>query len=325
MKGQRLALDSAGQVHVESFDVPVPESDQILVRANITQVSAGSEINAVRSRRSSARPDQGRFGSAGLGYTFIGHVEAIGKEIHDFSVGDRVICGGNHASHWLVTPSRAQEHAAIPQQYHIEKLPDEVSDREGCFCILGDVALHGVRLAQLQIGESVVIHGLGVVGLLALQLCRLSGVSPLIGVDLVEERLALAQQLGASHTINASNEDVIATIRDLTELPWRWRGALPNLEAGAGAEVQLHTTSYIGNYPTMIKAAADRGRIILVGATAGSVPIESHELFRREITLRGSYQTGMIDTHPYWPWTRARNRATILDLITRGQLGVVQN
>ena len=70
----------------------------------------------------------------------------------------------------------------------------------------------------------------------------------------------------------------------------------------------------------MIKAAADRGRIILVGATSGSVSIESNELFRREIMMSGSYQSGMSDTHPYWPWTRPRNKHVILDLIRRGEL-----
>lgn len=320
--GKRLVLQRDGQVQVEEIAVTAPGSDQILVRIQTTQVSAGSEINGVRRRRTAAAKEQVRFAPAPLGYTAVGVVEAVGDQIADFAVGDRVLCSGNHGTHWLVTPARANEETAISQEFQIEKLPEGISDTAACFAVMGDIALHGVRLAQLQIDESVAIHGLGVIGLLAVQLCRLSGAHPVIGVDLVEERLALAQELGADHTVHAANEDVVTAIRGLTELPWRWRGALPGMEQGAGAAVQLHTTSYIGNYPAMIKAAADRGRIILVGATSGTVPIESNELFRREITLRGSYQTGMIDSHPYWPWTRARNRATILDLISRKQLQV---
>jgi len=170
------------------------------------------------------------------------------------------------------------------------------------------------------VGDRRKVHGLGVVGLLALQLCRLVGAQPLIGVDLVEERLDIARQLGASHLVDAGSQDVVEEIRAHTHLPWRWRGALPSMLPGSGAEVQLHCTSFIGNYPTMIKAAADRGRIILVGATSGSIPIESNELFRREIVMTGSYQTGMSDTHPYWPWTRVRNQHVILDLIRRREL-----
>ena len=320
--GKRLVLQPNGQLQIESMGVPTPGPDQIRVQIQTTQVSAGSEINGVRQRRLASPAERSGFAPAGLGYTAIGTVDAVGNQISDFAVGDRVLCSGNHGTHWLVTPAQAKEETAISQEFQIEKLPDNISDTEACFSVMGDIALHGVRLAQLQIGESVAVHGLGVIGQLVAQLCHLSGAYPIIGVDLVEERLELARELGASHTIHAEEEEVVSTIRSLTELPWRWRGALPGMEQGSGAAVQLHTTSYIGNYPTLIKAAADRGRIILVGATSGTVPIESNELFRREITLRGSYQTGMYDSHPYWPWTRVRNRTTILDLIARKQLHV---
>ncbi len=320
--GHRLILTPAGEVKIEEFAVADPRPDQVRVRIHTTQVSAGSEINGVRRRRQASVEERRAFSPTGMGYTAIGVVDAIGREIEGFAEGERVLCSGNHASHWLVTPSAAQNEAAIPQEYRIEKLPDDLADEVSAFCILGDIALHGVRRAQIQIGESVAIHGLGVIGQITVQLCRLSGAYPLIGVDLVDERMALAQQMGASHTVNAAQEEVVAAIRSLTQRPWRWRGALPGLDQGAGAEVQIHTTSFIGNYPILLKAAADRGRIVLVGATNGSVAIESNELFRRELQVTGSYQTGMIDPHPYWPWTRARNQHVILDLIRRGDLTV---
>ena len=321
-KGQRLVLTPAGQIEIEEFEAPVPASNQVLVRTHLTQVSAGSEMNGIRRRRSASAAEQAEFAPVGLGYTAIGVVEAVGNEIDQVAVGDRVICSGNHATHWLVTPESAANDVAISQEYNLQKLPDDLSDVEVAFCVLGDIALHGVRRAQIEIGESVAVHGLGAVGLMALQLCRLVGAYPLFGVDMVEERLNLARQLGASHLVDAGRQDVVAEIRTHTQLPWRWRGALPSMLPGSGAEVQLHCTSYIGNYPTMIKAAADRGRIILVGATSGSVLIESNELFRREIMMTGSYQTGMSDTHPYWPWTRVRNQHVILDLIRRGELKI---
>jgi threonine dehydrogenase-like Zn-dependent dehydrogenase len=321
-EGKRLVVDAAGQLRVESFAVPEPEPEQILVRTHVTQVSAGSEMNLVRRRRQASDAERRQFADTGLGYTAVGRVAAVGANVTDYAVGDRVICNGNHASHWLVTPAAARDDASIPQQYYIDKLPDGIDDVEACFAILGDVALHGVRLAQLQIGESVAVHGLGVIGQLAVQLCRISGAHPVLGLDLVTDRLNLARELGADQVIHAGRQDPVAAIRLLTEIPWRWRGALPGLEPGAGADVQLHTTSNIQNYPDMIRAAADRGRIILIGATSGSVPIESQELFRREITIRGSYQTGQIEPHPYWPWSRPRNRSIILDLIARNQLQV---
>lgn len=314
-------VEPDGQVAITTVEVPDPAPNQILVRIVLTQVSAGSEMNVVRRRRMASAAERQHFAPQGIGYTGIGFVEAIGAEITDFAVGDRVLCNGNHGTHWLVTPAKVLEGSSVGQDFGIQKVPVGLDNTEAAFAILGDIALHGVRLAQLQIGESVAVHGLGVIGLIAVQLCRLSGAYPVIGVDLVEERLALGRKLGAT-TIHAGQEDVVDRIRILTQLPWRYRNALPGLEPGAGAEAQIHCSSNINIYPTMIKAAADRGRIILVGATSGTVPIESHELFRRELTVRGSYQTGMAEPHPYWPWTRPRNQRVIMDLIDRGELDV---
>ena len=318
-QGKRIVVDPAGQVHIEAFEVPEPGPGQVLVRVACSQVSAGSELNGIRRRRAASPAERAQFKPHYLGYTTVGRVEAVGEGIEDFEPSDRVLCGGNHGSHWLVTPADALQLSPDPDPM-IEKLPEGVSDPEACFAVMGDISLHGIRRGQIQIGESVTVHGLGVVGLLAVQLARWSGAYPIIGVDLVEERMTLGKELGATHVINATQEDVAETIHALTGLPWRWRGALPHVEPGTGAEVQFHCSAKIGIYETMLKAASDRGRLIMIGAPRGTVEIEAHELLRRELTVRGSYQTGMIDTHPYWPWTRKRNRATILGMIQREQL-----
>ncbi len=319
MNGKRLVLQADGTVTIEEFAVPAPGPDQVLVRVKLTQVSAGSEVNMIRSRQ---RGGANNFPRAGMGYTALGVIEAVGRDITGWQVGERVLCGGNHGSHWLVTPRLAALPEAIPQQYMLERLPADLDDAAAAFCVLGDIALHGIRRAQIQLGESVAVHGLGVVGLLALQLARISGAYPLIGLDMVPARLALAQQLGASHVVNVAQEDAVAAIRSVTKSPFQFKGALPGLPPDAGADVQIHATSYIGNYPTMMKAAADRGRIVLIGATAGQVAIESHELLRRELKIMGSYETGLSEVHPYWPWSRPRNHVVIWDLILRGALQV---
>ena len=235
-KGNRLVLTPAGQIEIEEFEVPVPASNQLLVRTSLTQVSAGSEMNGIRARRNASPAEQAAFKPAGLGYTAIGIVEAAGSEIDQVAVGDRVLCSGNHSTHWLVSPELEASEVAIPQQYRVQKLPDDLTDVEIAFCVLGDVALHGVRRAQIQIGESVAVHGLGVVGLMALQLCRLVGAHPLIGVDLVEERLNLARQLGASHLVDAGSQDVVEEIHSHTSC------------LGAGA----------AHFPTCRRAAAPK-------------------------------------------------------------------
>lgn len=321
--GKRLLLNPDGQISVEAMDVPDPGPGQILVRVTCSQVSAGSEMNGVKQRRQASPEERRSFDVRGFGYTTVGRVEAVGEGITDFEPGDRVFCFGNHASHVTVTPAEVVGPIPVPQTNLIDHVThDDLSDAEVCFAMLGDVALHGVRRAQIQIGESVAVHGLGVIGLLAVQLVRWSGAHPIIGVDIVEERLDQAKELGASHVVNAAKEDPAAAIHALTELPWRWQGWLPGVEPGSGAEVQLQYSSNIQIYNTMLKAAADRGRLAMIGATQGTVEINAHELMRRELTVIGSYQTGQENPHPYWPWTRPRNRQVILGMIARGQLKV---
>jgi threonine dehydrogenase-like Zn-dependent dehydrogenase len=316
--GKQLVVDASGQVQVQEFPVPSPTSDQVLVRITTTQMSAGSELNAVRSRLAGRAT-----GATQVGYTAIGRVEAVGSNVTTgVKIGDRVLCGANHCSHWLVTPGLAHAPESIPQQYMLEQAPDDLDDQETAFAVLGDIALHGVRLAQIQLGEAVAVHGLGVIGQLVAQLCRLQGAYPVIGVDLEPARQQLALELGASAVVHAGEEDPVERIRALTPKPLRIRNTLPGLPADAGADVQIHCTSHIGNYPTMLQAAADRGRIILIGAAQGSVEINCHELLRRELTVRGSYETGLMEPHPYWPWSRTRNHHVIWDLIRRGALQV---
>ncbi len=322
MEGKRLALDAQGAVHIESFAVEPPTDHQIVVRVVCSQISAGSEMNALRQRRripGATGPGAART----LGYTTVGRVCARGAAVTEWEVGDRVLCFGSHGSHWTVTlEGDGAGGDLIPNQNLVERAPETLADTEVAFAVLGDVALHGVRRAEIQIGESVAVHGLGTVGLLVLQLARRAGAYPVIGVDVADARLALAQELGASHVINATREDTVTTIHDLTRLPRTWTGWLPHVIPGTGAEVQIQASSNIQTYRAMLEVAADRGRLVMVGAAQHEVEIGAHELLRRELTLRGSYQTGQLEPHPYWPWTRARNRAVIWDMIARGDLQV---
>ena len=171
---------------METFELPDPQPHQILVGNACTQVSAGSEANFLRFGPQSYGLPEGT-PRANIGYMAVGRILALGSAVQGFVVGDRVTTGSPHASHSLVEVGPA---AAI------DPVPEGVSDEIAGFASLGDVALHGVRRAGLQIDQSVAIFGLGIVGQLALQLARISGAYPLIALDLVDERLELARRSG---------------------------------------------------------------------------------------------------------------------------------
>src|SRR6202011_2180478 len=109
-----------------------------------------------------------------------------GSEVEGYKDGDRVLPGGNHASHWLVDLDS-------PQTF-VEPVPGNVSDDSAGYAVLGDVALHGVRRAAMQIAGSVAVFGMGMVGQLTLQLARISGAYPLIAIDLFDSRLEKASR-----------------------------------------------------------------------------------------------------------------------------------
>ncbi|HVA85524.1 MAG TPA: zinc-binding alcohol dehydrogenase [Candidatus Saccharimonadales bacterium] len=327
--GTRLLLDPAGQVHV--VDVPVPETgpNDILVRTTLSQISAGTEMNDVRKRRLAPASERGQFEDQGLGYTTAGVVERVGANVTSFKPGDRVLGQGNHGSFFVVPWDQATVDAGNVNSPYLDHVPDGLEDVEVVFATLGDVALHAIRHGKIQLGESVAVHGLGQIGLLALQLAKLSGAHPIVGVDPDAERRKMARTLGASHTVDPTATDAVAEIHRATTIPFAFRDEPAHgLEPGSGANVQIHTTARLEPLNLMFQAAADRGRIVLAGTPSAwpergpRADIAVDEFLRREVSLVGSYETGMTRPHPYWPWSRARNRAVILDLIARRRLDV---
>lgn len=292
-----VSSPSAPRVELESFAIPTPQAQQVLVHNTHTQVSAGSETNFLRFGPQSYGLPDGQL-RANIGYMTVGRIVTVGPGVTGFAVGDRVTTSASHASHSLIdlTPTAA-----------IDAVPEGASDAAAGFAALGDVALHGVRRAQLQIDQSVVIFGLGMVGQLVLQLARCSGAHPLIAIDLVDERLELAKRSGATHVINPTRENVVQRVQEITQ--------------GTGAEVVFHCAQAAGILQSAMECAADRGTVVLTGSPPGTATIRlKEELLRKELKLTGTYESGMTQPHVYWRWTRQRNRRAFLRLLASGQL-----
>jgi len=285
------------RVTLQAFDLPAPTEKQVLVRNTCTQASLGSEMNFFRDGPSGYGPNLNPK-LASLGYMATGHIVETGSAVTDYHLGDRVAVNSTHASLCLIDTDRP---AAI------SALPKNVADDHAGFVALGDVALHAIRRARLQIDESVVVFGTGMVGQLIIQLARISGADPIIAVDLLDRRLDLAQQSGASHTLNAAQGDVTAQIRAFTQ--------------GRGAEKSFMCASSAAVLAPMLESAADRGSIMITGSASGISSIRlREEILRKELTLIGTYESNLAEEHPYWTWSRDRNRRAYLRLLSSGQL-----
>lgn len=326
---------SSGQSEV--FDVPAPvlRAGHILVRTTSSVISPGTErmlrdfgraslvgkalqqrervkdviakartdglittIEAVRAKLDQPIP---------LGYCNVGRVVAVGADVTGFQIGNRVVSNGPHAEIVRVPVNLA---ACIP---------DAVSDDRAGFAVLSAIALQGIRLLAPTLGECVAVIGLGLIGLMAVQLLRAQGVR-VLGIDLDMARCALARQFGAETVCLGDGEDALARAADFSR--------------GRGVDGVLICASAKSNAPIEQAAqmARQRGRIILVGVVGLDIPRDP--FYRKELTFQVScsYGPGRYDPiyeergvdYPvgYVRWTAQRNFEAVLDMMAAGSLDV---
>lgn len=241
-----------------------------------------------------------------LGYCNAGVVVAVGEGVKEFKVGDRVASNGHHA-----------EVVCIPQNL-CAKIPDEVSDEDAAFTVIGSIAMQGIRLVTPTFGETVVVIGLGLVGLITVQLLQANGCR-VIGFDLDEKKISLAQQYGAL-AFNSTKVEVVKTVEELTE--------------NSGCDAVIITASSKSNDIISQSAQMSRkqGRIVLVGVVG--LDIQRADFFKKELTFQVScsYGAGRYDDDyeqkgidyplPYVRWTEKRNFEAILFALAHKKLSV---
>ena len=289
--GNRLVVRPDNSVKIVPFEIIAPKNGEVLVETVSTLISAGTELGS---------QEQGRTHDLKPGYSNTGRIIALGDQVEGFSLGDRVLSKGSHASH--VTVSTA------PQS--LVKLPDEVSFDHGAYGVLGSVSMHGIRKACIEIGEFAVITGMGLVGQLALQLAAKSGCEILVAVDLVVERLEISECNGATHILNFNQCDLQTEIVAITE--------------GRGIDVVVEASGYPDVLPALFDMSRVGGRIMLLGSIwHRKVEVDFMDFHEKELTMVGCHQPKCPTTAtPAFPWTQQYNRRQILTMIGRKELDV---
>jgi predicted dehydrogenase len=311
-------------------DVPAPSSSsgKLLIETRRTLISAGTEKMLVEFGQAGwigkarAQPEKVKqvldkirtdgllptletvFSKLGeplpLGYCNAGVVRHIGQQVTGFSPGDRVVSNGPHAELVSVPPLLCA------------KIPDEVSDDQAAFTVLASIGLQGVRLAQPTLGETVVVYGLGLIGLITVQLLKANGCR-VVGIDINPNRLELAAEFGAEVIHGAETPDVPSVVQHLTH--------------GRGADAVLITASTKSDQivSDSAKMSRKRGRIVLVGVVG--LQLNRNDFYEKEISFQVScsYGPGRYDSkyeqdgndYPlgYVRWTEQRNFEAILQLL----------
>ncbi len=324
----------SGAVRVVSSPIPRCGSRQVLVRNAVSLISPGTEKMLIEMGKKSlvgkamARPDlvslayqkARREGFLNvfkeamarldqpitLGYSSAGTVIAVGDQIAGFAVGDRVACAGyGFADHADII--------AVPEQMCVH-LDDTVSFEQASFVMLGGIAMHGFRCADLTFGASVVVVGLGLLGLLSVQIAKAYGCK-VIGIDIDREKVRLAETLGCDRAIHLTRTaDPELAILNLTE--------------GQGADAVLLTAATKDNSPIQLaeRITRKRGKIILVGVS--DISLTRKSFWDKELAFAVSHASGPMEESPgvlpveLVRWTEPRNLREFLRLVTMGTVTV---
>ncbi|CAK8717239.1 Myo-inositol 2-dehydrogenase [Candidatus Electrothrix gigas] len=295
--GTERMLVEFGKANMLSKARQQPEKVKMVLEKVKTDGLA-TTIDAVRSKLDQPLP---------LGYCNVGIVRETGTEICGFKAGVRVISNGSHA-----------EMVAVSQNL-CARIPDAVSDETASFTVLGSIGLEGIRLAAPTLGEYFVVTGLGLIGLLTVQLLRAHGCR-VLGIDLDPAKLELARQFGAETVDLAKGEDPVA--------------AGMAFSRGRGVDGVLITAATKSSDPVSQAArmCRQRGRIILVGVTG--LELNRSDFYEKELSFQVScsYGPGRYDSsyenqgqdYPfgYVRWTEQRNFEAVLDMMAEGRLDV---
>ncbi len=324
-----------GQTILEEVPAPTVSRGHVLVRTTRSLVSLGTERMLVEFGRSNllqkarAQPDKvkqvlEKVKTDGLkptleavfnkleqplplGYCNVGRVIAVGDGVSEFTIGDRVASNGQHA-----------EFVSVPKNL-AAPIPENVSDEEAAFTVIGSIGLQGIRLCNPTLGETIVVVGLGLIGLLAAELLLANGCR-VVGIDLDQTKVDIARRKGVDAINPKSGTDVVQYVQSLTD--------------GIGADGIIITAS--AKSDEIIAQAAHmsrkRGRIVLVGVIG--LNISRADFYEKELSFQVScsYGPGRYDEDyerrgndyplPYVRWTEKRNFSAILQAISTGKLEV---
>lgn len=255
-------------------------------------------IDAVKSKLAQPLP---------LGYCNVGTVKNVGKGVDDFKAGDRVVSNGPHADVVRVAKNL------------VAKVPDNVSDEEASFTVVASIGLQGIRLAKPTMGECFVVTGVGLIGLLTVQMLRAQGCR-VLAIDFDQSKLDLAKQFGANTCNPGKGEDPVAVGMAFSR--------------GAGVDGVIITASTKSNDPVTQAArmSRKRGRIILVGVIG--LELSRADFYEKELSFQvscsygpGRYDASYEEQGNDYPlafvrWTEQRNFEAILDMMSGGQIDV---
>lgn len=296
---ETVVFEAPEDVTIEQRDRPSPDDDEVLIETTRTLVSTGTELTVL----SGEYPDDSQWAEHATypfepGYNNVGEVVETGEDVEALDVGQRVATYGSHAAFTV-----ASADACRP-------IPDGVTDDEAAFFTIGEIVMNGVRRSDLTWGETAAVYGLGLLGQLAVQCCRVAGARPVIALDLATDRLEYVPEDAAVRTVDVADDDPETAVRD-----------------AAGdrlADVVFEVTGNPNAITDELEVLRDQGRFVVLSSPRGETSFDFHDFCNApSYRIIGAHNSSHppVET-PANPWTNHRHAELFFDLVQSGEVRV---
>jgi len=289
MRNKQIFFTEIRKAELLENEVRKINEDEVIVKMEYTVISGGTERACILGMNNTSQ----KFPTS-LGYCGVGLVEEIGKNVKKVNVGDRVLVyHGCHAKYNI-----------RPEDDITKVEDDEISSLEAAFVIIASMGLGGVRKLEIELGESAMVMGQGLLGIFATQFLRLSGANPVIAADLNPARRELALKLGADYAFDPSDKDFVQKVKAVTK--------------GKGVKGCVEVTGIAQAMNQALECASWMGRISLLGCTRVSDSAVDYyqQVHRPGVKLIGAHNF-VRPKHESYPhhWTHHDDCNAILDMI----------
>ncbi len=296
----RKTIEFIRPSHAEliSEQLPAVTKGKVVVRLVRSTISSGTErANLVGNPNVSPVKGAPVEFPRRSGYSSAGIVEQLGEGVESLRVGDRV------AVSWSTHSDRC-----VMDEEKVYKLPDNVSFSSGALVHIATFPMAAIRKCRLEIGESALVMGLGVLGIVSIGLLRAAGAAPIIAVDPVKEKREIAMRIGADYALDPFEEGFAERVHEIT---------------GGGVDVAIEITGNGGGLDMALDCLKKYARIALLGCTRDSdFTIDYYrKVHGRGITMIGAHTIARpkVESAPGW-WTEADDAKSIIRLLSLGRI-----
>jgi 2-desacetyl-2-hydroxyethyl bacteriochlorophyllide A dehydrogenase len=295
-----ITFTKVGHAEIQEGSLPPLEDSYVVVENEVSAISAGTERACLLDLPNLADALPGQFPKR-IGYSGVGRVVEIGKDVHNTKIGDRVLThwGSMHSNFNYVTEDNLLkiENDAIPSEH-------------AAFAAIATFSLNGLRKTRLELGESAAVIGMGILGVFALSLCRIAGGAPVIASDLSEKRRQLALALGADYAFDPTDKDYIQNVKEASS---------------GGVNAVIEVTGQSIALKQALAFTSKFGRIALLGCTRVSdTAIDFYqEVHRPGIEIIGAHTDARPkrESRPH-SWTWQDDACALMRFMADGRLNM---